>query len=178
MSRIHPVKNLQYAIESIAKCKNSIIFDIYGPIEDKEYWNSCQELISKLNSNIRVQYKGYLNRDDMPNVVQQHDCLLFPTINENYGHVIAETLANSCPVIISKGTTPWDDIDGKAGFTISLSNQNEFTEKLDFIASLDNNEYNRIVDETSDYFDKCPLINDAIEGHKKMFSSIIDKQQV
>ena len=72
----------------------------------------------------------------MSRVIQEHDCFIFPTINENYGHVIAETLANSRPVILSKGTTPWDDLHEKAGYVIPLENPEEFTEKIDYLASL------------------------------------------
>ena len=61
---------------------------------------------------------------------------MFPTINENYGHVIAESLANGRPVILSKGTTPWDDLDGKAGFVISLNKPNEFALTLDVISAM------------------------------------------
>lgn len=40
----------------------------------------------------------------------------FPTLGENYGHVIVEAMMNNCLVILSEGVTPWDDYKEKGGF--------------------------------------------------------------
>lgn len=173
-SRIHPVKNILFVIEAMSLCKASIQYDIYGPIEDPDYWEKCMNRATEIGDNIRIQHKGYLKREDMPKVVQQYDCLLFATTGENYSHTIAESLANSRPVIISKGTTPWDDVDGKAGYAISLETPEKFAEKLDYLASLNENDFDKLIQATSDYFDNSPLVNAAIEGHKKMLNAIIE----
>ena len=172
-SRIHPVKNLLFAFEVLSKCKSSFSFDVYGPLEDKEYWNRCMDIAKGFDSNIIVQYKGVLSKDDLSRVVQEHDCLLFPTLNENYGHVIAETLANSRPVVISKGTTPWDIVDGVAGYAIELNQPERFAECLDKLAEMDNLSFSALIDSTSSFFDSCPLVSDAIESHIDMFNKVI-----
>ena len=41
-----------------------------------------------------------------------------PTKGENYCFCIEEALSCGCPVIFSKGTTPWDDIDYVAGYAV------------------------------------------------------------
>ena len=38
-----------------------------------------------------------------------YDAFVFPTLGENFGHVIAESLASSCPVICSD-QTPWTPV--------------------------------------------------------------------
>src|SRR5690606_24826975 len=43
LSRIHPKKNLLMAIELLQHVKGIIDFNIYGPIEDKDYWKKCVE---------------------------------------------------------------------------------------------------------------------------------------
>lgn len=173
-SRIHEVKNLLYAVKCISKCKQNIIFDIYGPIESQEYWDECLRVSKSAPSNITVNYKGILSKADIRETIQKHDCFIFPTINENYGHVIAECLANSRPVILSKGTTPWDDLDKRAGYVIDLTNPEEFTSKIDFCASLDDPKYKDIIVSTKKYFIDKTLSDGAIRGHKKMFATIID----
>ena len=177
-SRIHEIKNLLFAINCIAKCKKRITYDIYGPIESKDYWDKCKKIMETLPQNIKVEYKGMIDHSEMAKVIQSYDCFLFPTINENYGHVIAETLANHRPVIISKGTTPWDDLDNKAGFVIDLSDQEEFTKRVDYLASLDNEEYDEIIIATKKYFSNKILENGAIEGHKKMLRDIIKNYEM
>lgn len=176
-SRIHPVKNILFVIEALGYCKNNIIYDIYGPIEDQEYWEQCLAKAFELGSNIQVQHKGYLMREKMAETIQTYDCLLFATTGENYSHTIAESLANSRPVVISKGTTPWDSVDGKAGYAISLGSPELFAERLDYLASLDNDEYNKLISSTSDYFDNSELVNAAIRGHINMLNHICKQKE-
>lgn len=172
LSRIHPVKNISFALKSLSLCHSNISYDIYGPIEDTEYWSECKEIISRLPSNVKVSYKGYLSREQLPEVIQSYDCLLFMSTNENYSHTIAESLSNTRPVIIGKGATPWDDIDGVAGFVSSLDDPVSLSAKLDYLASLDNNEFKQLIASTEEYYMKSPLINSAIIGHLNMFDSI------
>src|SRR5699024_11033600 len=66
ISRITPKKNIKYTIDVLKRInKGRIIFDIYGPIEDENYWKSCENEIEKLPSNIEVKYKGLLFHDDV-----------------------------------------------------------------------------------------------------------------
>ena len=48
LSRIHPKKNLEYAIERISECRAQLKLFIYGPIDDPVYWKRCQEKIDAL----------------------------------------------------------------------------------------------------------------------------------
>lgn len=176
-SRIHEVKNLLYAIKCVSKCHQKITYDIYGPIESEAYWEECKKTAESAPQNISVNYKGILSKEELGKAIQEHDCFLFPTINENYGHVIAESLANSRPVILSKGTTPWDDLDGKAGAAIPLEAPDIFTEKLDYYASLTNQEFEKIIVTTKKYFSDKIMADSAIQGHKKMFNDIIGQYE-
>lgn len=177
IARIHPIKNVLFVIERLAHCKNNINYDVYGPQEDKEYWSECEKSIKKLPSNIHVSYCGYLDQEKLSSVIQQHDCLLFATTNENYSHTIAESVANLRPVIISKGTTPWDELDGKAGFVVSLDSCKEWAEKIDYFASLNNEEFQKWIEKTSDFYDSSSLIQSAVNGHKRMFKTIIENKK-
>lgn len=127
ISRIHEVKNLKFAVKVAAKVKNyKVVFDVYGPKESQDYWNECEEIGKNAPSNVTLNYCRVLTPDEVGNTFKKYDCFLFPTINENYGHVIAESLANGCPVILSKGTTPWDDLDNVAGYVCDLRDEDAF----------------------------------------------------
>ena len=89
LSRIHPKKNLLFAISLFKEIEGKAEFDIYGPVEDEEYWKQCQEEIKKLPENVKVEYKGLVIHDQVHDVFSQYDAFLFPTLSENYGHVIA-----------------------------------------------------------------------------------------
>ena len=73
---------------------------------------------------------------------------------------------------MSKGTTPWDDLHEKAGYVIPLENPEEFTEKIDYLASLGQEDYQDLIKSTASYFTKKIEENGAVEGHKRMFESI------
>lgn len=174
-SRIQEVKNLLFAIEKVIQCKQKIEFDIYGPIESKVYWEKCEKAIKMAPDNVKIRYCGILEGKDKNKVIQKHECLIFPTLNENYGHVIAETLANSRPVILSKDTTPWNDLDHKAGFVIPLCEGKKFTDVVDSIAKLNSEEFSNLTCNVSDYFDNKMKKDNAVIEHLNMFERIIQK---
>ena len=174
ISRIHEVKNLHLAIHFVNKLKCKVNFDIYGPVENEEYWRKCERIIAQSPSNIIIQYCGKVSPERVGEIYQQYDCFLFPTSNENYGHVIAESLANGCPVVLSKGTTPWDDLHDKAGFVCDLNNPDQFTEALETIAKMNESEYFKLLNSTYEYYSEKTKDNNAVSGHRSMFNKIIN----
>ena len=177
VSRIHEVKNILLAVQIVKKLKCKAVFDIYGPIESKDYWNLCLKEMESLPENIQINYCGLLPMDQVGKTFQNYDAFLFPTINENYGHVIAEALANGCPTVLSKGTTPWDDLDGVAGYIADLKNENEFKMKLEKLALLDEEEYTALRKSTIEYFKRKQDEEGAIAGHAQMFIDVIKKMK-
>ncbi len=131
LSRISREKNLDYALRVLAKVNANLSFDIYGPAENALYWKECQELINQLPTNIKVNYKGSLNPNQVINALSCYDLLFFPTAGENYGHVIAESLISGTPVLISN-KTPWRNLEAdEFGWDLDLSQMNSFVEKIE-----------------------------------------------
>ena len=58
--------------------------------------------------------------------------MILPTFNENYGHVILESLTAGCPVIISDQTHWLTLSEKKAGWDLSLSDQQQFVDVINF----------------------------------------------
>lgn len=175
-SRIHEVKNLLFAIQAVNHCKKNVIFDIYGPIEASDYWEQCEKEIEVSPENVKISYCGIIDHTNMSEVIQKYDAFLFPTINENYGHVIAEALANSRPVILSKGTTPWDDLNLRAGAVIELDTPDKYAEKIDELADYSDVKYTSVINSTKMYFSEKMRKDEAIIGHKKMLNSILESR--
>lgn len=174
IARIHMVKNIKLAVEAVSKMKSNVRFDVYGPLEQPEYWNECMEIAKSAPSNVMVEYCGQLEPTEVGEYFRKYDCFLFPTINENYGHSIAESLANGVPVVLSKDTTPWNSLNEKAGYVCSLDNVGEFTDALEKIAALDNSEYMELQNNVRDYYKEISAKDNAVGGHKQMFNAIID----
>lgn len=143
LSRISRKKNLIVVPDILKKIdsKFKIEIDVYGYPEDKEYLEECLKKFSRLPLNIRWDYKGELASDAVPKVFADYDAFLFPTLGENYGHVIAEALAAGCVPVISD-TTPWLDFDRKGcGFVRNLDEIDKFSEAVCGLAAMSQDEY-------------------------------------
>lgn len=117
--------------------EGNVVFDIYGPMEDKGYWAECEELMKKMPSNVKVKYCGEAEHKDIPHIFEQYHAFFFPTLGENYGHVIVEAMMNNCLCILSKGVTPWDDYIEHLDIGAKLSEQEKFVEIVNRMLQLD-----------------------------------------
>jgi glycosyltransferase involved in cell wall biosynthesis len=109
IGRIAPMKNLDLVLMSLAQMSKPIDLDIYGPLVDAAYWSKCQVLLRQLPSEVHVRYMGELQPQQVRTAFAGYDAFVFPTRGENFGHVIAESLSASCPVICSD-ETPWTSV--------------------------------------------------------------------
>jgi glycosyltransferase involved in cell wall biosynthesis len=113
ISRISPIKNLNGLLKMLFAVKSQVRLDVYGPIEDIEYWEQCQETAKGLPPNIELQYHGPLNPADVSAAFAASDLFAFPTLGENFGHVVFESLCAGTPVLISDRTS-WQNIPSGA----------------------------------------------------------------
>lgn len=142
LGRIHPMKNLNYAINLLHSLnRGKIILDIYGPIEDLKYWEKCKKNIQKLPPNVEVSYKGLIEHKIVLNTFGNYHYFLFPTHGENFGHVISESLISGTPVIISD-QTPWRNlINIQVGWDIALEDKSKFIDILNEALLIEKDDY-------------------------------------
>ncbi len=130
IGRCSRMKNLVGALRLLHGLEGVISFDIYGPLEDTAYWEECRQVIATLPPNIEVRYRGELEHGKVGSVFAQSHLFLFPTLGESFGHVIAESLAAGCPVLISD-QTPWRGLEAAGvGWDIPLADVERFREVL------------------------------------------------
>lgn len=141
VARIHPIKNVLFAIESLATCTHPVTFNLYGPKEDASYWAECEAAIARLPAQIKVIWHGPISRPKVTEALRQADAFYMPTQGENFGHSIFEALQAGCPVLISDQTL-WRDLASvKAGHDLPLDNRNGFAEAIDTWAAMGGNEF-------------------------------------
>lgn len=122
LSLIAEKKNLLLALESVGKLDGRILFDIFGPIKDFDYWKKCLETIEHLPSNIQVMYKGEVKPEQVQSTIEQYHALISLTKGENFGHALFESLSVGRPLITSY-FTPWNNLEfNRAGWNIDISN--------------------------------------------------------
>lgn len=170
VARISPEKNTLFAIEILKNCRNNIVFDIYGPIYNQEYWEKCKIAINHLPKNVIVNYKGVLNHDDLDTTLTNYHALFLPSTGENFGHIIIEAMINSCVPIISD-KTPWKDLESqKIGFDLPLDNQKIFTEKINLLASFSDEQFNEYSNNAYQFGVKINSSHQNIEAYKQLFN--------
>jgi len=175
LSRISRKKNLKDAAESLKYVKSNVIFDIYGTMEDKEYYKECEDILNTLPDNIRWEYKGEAPSEKVPEILGKYDAFLFPTLGENFGHVISEALsAGTIPVI--SDTTPWLDFEDKnVGFVKSLDDIRNFSECIDKLSQMPVEELEMMGRNAVNYY--MEKYNESVKnsGYVTIFNTLINK---
>jgi glycosyltransferase involved in cell wall biosynthesis len=130
LSRISPMKNLRTAIRLVGRLRGRIFLEVYGPVGDEAYWKECRLEADGLPSNVRFQAHGPVVPAEVPGVMARHDFLLLPTLGENFGHVVAESLAAATPVVLSDRTS-WTSLESRgAGWSIPLEDEQRWGDVL------------------------------------------------
>ncbi|MEE8412100.1 MAG: glycosyltransferase family 4 protein, partial [Acidobacteriota bacterium] len=144
LSRLARKKNLARAIELTGRVKGNIVFDIYGTAEDPEYLTECKALIDRLPSNVRCRYRGPLRYEQVHQTLARYHVFLFPTLNENFGHVILEALLARLPLILSDQTF-WRGLQAKGvGFDLPLSDVSGFDAAIRRFVEMDQDRYDEM----------------------------------
>ena len=176
LSRITPKKNLDFALSIMMKVKVPIVFNIYGPIGEGDYWKQCQDLMNELPANVNVQYLGVLSHADVPEVFQSHDLFLFPTHGENYGHVIMESLSVGTPVLIAD-TTPWRNLEEVGvGWDVSLNREQDFLQHINATSKLSDNDRMEWRKRIVIYARKISVEPELVDANKRLFSLAIKNE--
>lgn len=141
LSRISTKKNILLSLKALKGVHGKIIFDIYGPIEDHKYYTNCKYYAETLPSNICVNFKGGIEPNMVTKTLSKYHFFIFPTLGENYGHVIYEALSACVPIITTK-SVPKNDLKEKGmGFNLGYSIQ-EWAETIQYCINLNQSEYN------------------------------------
>ena len=78
---------------------------------------------------------GPLDKKNIHNTLAKYDLFVFPTLGENFGHVIFDAIKSGLPILISN-KTPWNDIeDYRIGWSIPISEKAKY---LEIINNFDN----------------------------------------
>jgi glycosyltransferase involved in cell wall biosynthesis len=135
LSRVSRKKNLLGAVRAFEGVRGDLQLDVYGPLEDAHYWAECERAAAALSGDgLRLVHRGEVEPANVAETFAAHDLFLFPTLGENFGHVILEALLAGCPCLISD-QTPWRGLEAaRAGWDLPLARMSAFSEALQWCA--------------------------------------------
>lgn len=128
LSRINPIKGIEYLIDAWEKLPEILRegweLHIAGNSDPKEYIHTLESKVTSLKLNDSIKFIGTIAGDEKMRKYQDSNLFILPTLNENFGNVVAESMMCECPVITTKNA-PWKCIeDNKCGWWIDLSVEN------------------------------------------------------
>lgn len=141
-SRLHKIKGLEIILDYIKINNLKINLDIYGFIEDKVYWDRCYKKIKSMEN---VNYIGTIEDGEINLLRDKYTFFIAPTLTENFGHSIIEMISLGFIPIISKNTTPFEQLTSKfIGLNFDLYNIKDFVSVIKKINLMTENEIFRL----------------------------------
>src|ERR1700722_10144858 len=174
ISRISRMKNIVFAIELLRNLVGHVEFDVYGPIDDLQYWEECQKRTQSLPDTVVVRYRGAIPRELVPSVAANHDFFLMPTRGENFGYVILEAMAAGCPVILSD-LTPWQGAtDRGVGWSLPLEDRELWRSVLQQCIDMEQQTYARYSLRAREFVEFWATSNDHVERTFQLFNRALE----
>lgn len=142
LARVSKIKNLLASLRYLKSVRGEIKYDIYGPLEEKDYWQECQALIKEMPSNICVTYHGSISHDQVGAVLSKYEFYVFPSKGEGFSMSLMEALSAGLPVIGSD-KLQFDLTEKKGGWSLPLADEEAFTRQLQQCVEMTDEEYQR-----------------------------------
>lgn len=173
LSRVSPIKNLLTLIHSTGRLRGEINLDIWGPLDNREYWRQCQAAMALLPDDVVARYRGEARPELVPRLLGEADVFALPTLGENHGHVIHEALSSGCPVVISD-RTPWRNLARSGvGFDVALEDSDSFVRSLQIFVDMEATEYQEYAARCRAYVVHRLTCNTDINASRQMFMHML-----
>jgi glycosyltransferase involved in cell wall biosynthesis len=175
ISRLAPMKNFEFLITALQDVKGEVNLDLFGPIDEPQYWKLLRRQTEKLPANIRVRHMGLVERQDVLHKLQEYDVHTLPSRGENYGYSIVEALSAGVPVVISD-RTPWHGLDtAHAGFDVPLVTE-QWTQCLQQLVDMGTEEHERMRRGAVEFYCREVMKPENVAASLDMFRRAIAQQ--
>lgn len=138
IGRIHPKKAIDNLIKAVSINEEFLRSDYVLKIAGrgkKEFETELLKLVNNLGLSEKIIFTGQVEGESKQRLLADAYFTFMPSHTENFGNVVLESLAQSTPVVASKGS-PWESLEHeKTGFWIENSPE-EISKKIDEILKL------------------------------------------
>jgi len=176
LGRIAVNKNVGGALEMLTGLRGDVRFTIHGPVDNTAYWNACRARIDALPPNVRVEHAGVVTPDAVPGVLASNHLFLFPTLGENFGHVVLEALLAGLPVLTSD-RTPWGGLEAAgAGWTLPLEQPERFRAVLQAYVDVSGDEHARRSAAARAFGEAAARDESVLEANRALFRCALGRE--
>jgi glycosyltransferase involved in cell wall biosynthesis len=112
LSRLHEKKGVDVLIRATGLLRDTGVeaVTLIAGTGEAAYENDLRNLVLELGLVSRVRFLGLVTGEQKISLYQAADVFVLPTLQENFGLVLAESLACGTPVITTKGTDIWKEL--------------------------------------------------------------------
>jgi glycosyltransferase involved in cell wall biosynthesis len=121
VSRLHEVKGLDRVLRAAAGLKGAdqaVELVFAGPADPASYADVLRSQASALGLRENMHLLGMVSGASKTSLYQAADLYIQPSIHENFGLSLVESLAAGTPIITSKGVNIWPELQSSGGAVI------------------------------------------------------------
>ena len=128
----------------------------------------CEE-----NQHVKVRYQETVRHNNVYEIFGRYHLFFFPTLGENFGHVILESMLAGTPVLTTN-TTPWRNLEKLGiGWDLPLDSYEACLEPINNIFNMDGELYLQLRQRVRDYAVKQAKNIEVLTANKKLFQSVL-----
>jgi len=180
MGRINPIKALDNLLLGLQSSKHFIHSDYELIIAGTEDYDGYKTKLINIMENAglqdKVKFIGSVNGEEKEKLFAESYFLFLPSHSENFGNVIIESLAQSTPVIASKGT-PWEVLENySSGFWVDNSPKS-LGRVIDKIIELEPDDYMIMREQSYELVNNEFNIDTKIDAWIEVYESLLGENK-
>ena len=128
VSRLTPRKGIRYLIRAMKNLPATAKLAIVGEGDERA---DLERLAEEVGVTDRVEFRGLVTHDAVPDVYRDADIFCLPSLNEGMSNTVLEAIASGLPVVATvTGGTEELVVDGENGFFVKTASPEDLAEKL------------------------------------------------
>lgn len=165
VGRVHPIKNYSLGVSlanALAQQGHNVTYRIVGPVEDGE---EAKKLKASAQG-ITLELLGASPPESIRRHLGEAHLVLVPSLNENYGHAVAEAVACGRPVIVSDQTV-WSTMKTGASVSCQPLSLEAWIASAEQLLSMDRTE---VLQQSQETYDHCLFDSHHLQAQRALFN--------
>lgn len=124
LSRLHPKKGVELLLDAATQLHAAgarFQLVVAGPADDAAYVAALQRQAAVGGLGDRVHFPGMVRGVEKLSLYQAADVFVLPTHQENFGLVLVEAMACETPVVTTRGTDIWRELEAGGAVIVDRS---------------------------------------------------------